>query len=130
MIVVRTVYVKRLPPKNAIVRLTPAISSCSPEEIKKPNPKPDLHYFEMYWYSPAVGGVQKNILRLLYPTYKMASEEYDIMHNKLFGNTKDWIDDWYEPQFKEMQKEIMISRENRRILEEWKAKYEQGSKYV
>lgn len=128
MIVVRTVYVKRLPPKNAIVHLNPAISSCSPEEIKKANPKPDLHYFEMYWYSSAVGGVQKNILRLLYPSYKMAYEEYNVMHDKLFGKTNDWIDDYYDSQFKEMEKEIMISRQNRKILEDWKRKYDAGAR--
>lgn len=126
MIVVKTVYVKRLPPKNAMVHLQDAISSCSPEEIKKPHPSPDLHYFEMYWYSPAVGGVQKNVLRLLYPTYRMAVEEHDKMFDRLFGNTKDWVDDYYTPQFKEIQKEILISRENRRILEAWKAKYDKG----
>ena len=128
MIVVKTVYAKRLPPKNANVHLTPAGSSCSAEEIKKPNPTPDLHYFEMYWYTKAVGGVQKNILRLLYPNYKMAVEEYEMMHQRLFGNTDDWIDDYYESQFKEMQKEIKICKENREILERWKAKYEQGRK--
>ena len=128
MIVVKTVYAKRLPPKNANVHLTPALSSCSAEEIKKPNPTPDLHYFEMYWYTKAVGGVQKNILRLLYPNYKMAVEEYEMMHQRLFGNTDDWIDDYYESQFKEMQKEIKICKENREILERWKAKYEQGRK--
>ena len=128
MIVVKTVYAKRLPPKNANVHLTPAVSSCSAEEIKKLNPTPDLHYFEMYWYTKAVGGVQKNILRLLYPNYKMAVEEYEMMHQRLFGNTDDWIDDYYESQFKEMQKEIKICKENREILERWKAKYEQGRK--
>ena len=128
MIVVKTVYAKRLPPKNANVHLTPAVSSCSAEEIKKPNPTPDLHYFEMYWYTKAVGGVQKIILRLLYPNYKMAVEEYEMMHQRLFGNTDDWIDDYYESQFKEMQKEIKICKENREILERWKAKYEQGRK--
>lgn len=128
MIVVKTVYAKRLPPKNVNVHLTPAVSSCSAEEIKKPNPTPDLHYFEMYWYTKAVGGAQKNILRLLYPSYKMAVEEYEIMHQRLFGNTDDWVDDYYEPQFKEMQKEIKICKENREILERWKAKYEQGRK--
>ena len=128
MIVVKTVYAKRLPPKSANVHLTPAVSSCSAEEIKKPNPTPDLHYFEMYWYTKAVGGVQKNILRLLYPNYKMAVEEYEMMHQRLFGNTDDWIDDYYESQFKEMQKEIKICKENREILERWKAKYEQGRK--
>lgn len=126
MIVVRTVYVKRLPPKNAIVHLNPAISSCSPEEIKRPNPKPDLHYFEMYWFSPAVGGVQKNILRLLYPSYTMAYEEYNSMHDKLFGKTQGWVDDYYESQLKEMQKELMVSRQNRKILEDWKKKYDAG----
>ena len=128
MIVVKTVYAKRLPPKNANVHLTPAVSSCSAEEIKKPNPTPDLHYFEMYWYTKAVGGAQKNILRLLYPSYKMAVEEYEMMHQRLFGKTADWIDDYYESQFKEMQKEIKICKENREILERWKAKYEQGRK--
>lgn len=128
MIVVKTVYVKRLPPKNAIVHLNSAISSCSPEEIKKPNPKPDLHYFEMYWFTKSVGGAQKNVLRLLYPTYQMACEEHDVMMNKLFGNTHGWVDDYYEPQFAEMQKELKISRENREILEEWKRKYDQGIK--
>lgn len=130
MIVVKTVYVKRLPPKNAMVHLQDAISSCSPEEIRKPHPSPDLHYFEMYWYSPAVGGVQKNVLRLLYPTYRMAVEEHDKMFNRLFGNTKDWVDDYYTPQFKEIEKEILISRENRRILEMWKAKYDKGLRNV
>lgn len=128
MIVVKTVYAKRLPPKNANVHLTPAVSSCSAEEIKKPNPTPDLHYFEMYWYTKAVGGAQKNILRLLYPSYKMAVEEYEIMHQRLFGKTDDWIDDYYEPQFKEMQKEIKICKENRETLERWKQKYDQGRK--
>ena len=128
MIVVKTVYVKRLPPKNALVHLNSAVSSCSPEEIKKPNPKPDLHYFEMYWFTKAFGGAQKNVLRLLYPTYKMACEEYEAIHDRLFGNTKGWIDDYYEPQMREMQKEILISRENRAVLEAWKAKYEQGNK--
>lgn len=130
MIVVKTVYVKRLPPKNAMVHLQDAISSCSPEEIRKPHPSPDLHYFEMYWYSPAVGGVQKNVLRLLYPTYRMAVEEHDKMFDRLFGNTKDWVDDYYTPQFKEIEKEILISRENRRILEMWKAKYDKGLRNV
>ena len=128
MIVVKTVYAKRLPPKNANVHLTPAVSSCSAEEIKKQNPTPDLHYFEMYWYTKAVGGAQKNILRLLYPSYKMAVEEYEIMHQRLFGKTDDWIDDYYEPQFKEMQKEIKICKENRETLERWKQKYDQGRK--
>ena len=128
MIVVKTVYAKRLPPKNANVHLTPAVSSCSAEEIKKPNPTPDLHYFEMYWYTKAVGGVQKNILRLLYPNYKMAVEEYEMMLLRLFGKTEGWIDGYYEPQFKEMQKEIKICKENREKLERWKAKYEQGRK--
>lgn len=128
MIVVRTVYVKRLPPKNAIVHINSAISSCSPEEIKRPNPKPDLHYFELYWYTKGFGGIQKNILRLLYPTYKMACEEHDIMYKKLFGNTENWIDDYYAPQLKAIQKEIKISKENRKILEEWKEKYEQWRK--
>lgn len=128
MIVVRTVYVKRLPPKNAIVHINSAISSCSPEEIKRPNPTPDLHYFELYWYTKGFGGAQKNILRLLYPTYKMACEEHDIMYKKLFGNTENWIDDYYDPQFKAIQKEIKTSKENRKILEEWKEKYEQWRK--
>ena len=126
MIVVRTVYVKKLPPKNTVIHLQSAISSCSPEEIKKPNPKPDLHYFEMYWYTPAVGGVQKNILRLLYPTYKMAVEEHDIMYKKLFGNTEGWVDEYYESQSKTTKKEIKISKENRLTLQKWKDKYEQG----
>ena len=126
MIVVRTVYVKKLPPKNTIVHLQNAISSCSPEEIKKPNPQPDLHYFEMYWYTPAVGGVQKNILRLLYPTYKMAVEEHDVMYQKLYGNTDGWVDEYYESQLKETKKEIKISKENRQVLEKWRTKYEQG----
>ena len=128
MIVVKTVYAKRLAPKNANVHLTPAVSSCSAEEIKKPNPTPDLHYFEMYWYTKAVGGVQKNILRLLYPNYKMAVEEYEMMHQRLFFFIDDWIDDYNESQLKEMQKEIKICKENREILERWKAKYEQGRK--
>lgn len=128
MIVVKTVYVKRLPPKNAIIHLVSACSSCSPTEIKKENPKPDLHYFEMVWYSKAVGGVQKNILRLLYPTYKMAVEEHDKMQQRLFGRTEDWVDEWYEPQMEAIKKEIQISKENRKILEEWKAKYERGIK--
>ena len=128
MIVVKTVYVKRLPPKNAIVHLQSAISSCSPEEIKKPNPKPDLHYFEMYWYTKTFGGAQKNILRLLYPSYKMACEEHDAMHERLFGNTKDFIDDYYEPQLEAIKKEIKISRENRETLTKWKLKYDQEAK--
>lgn len=123
MMIVKTEYVKRLPPKNAIVYLLDAISSCSPEEIKKPNPSPDLHYFEMYWYTPAFGGVKKNVLRLLFPSYKDAVEQHNIMYQKLFGNTDGWVDEYYEPQFKAIQKEIKISRENRKILEEWKAKY-------
>ena len=130
MIVVRTVFVKRLPPKNAVIHLNSAISSCSPEEIKKPNPKPDLHYFEMYWFTQAVGGVQKNVLRLLYPTYKMAVEEHDSMYRKLFGNTNGFVDEYYESQLKELQKEIKISKENRKTLERWKAKYDQGVKNV
>lgn len=125
MIVVKTVYVKRLPPKNATVYLLDACSSCSPEEIKKPNPKPDLHYFEIYWYTQAVGGTQKNILRLLFPNYKMAVEEHDAMHDRLFGKTSDWIDPYYEPQFKAIQSELKISRENRETLKRWKEKYEQ-----
>ena len=128
MIVVRTVYVKRFPPKNTVVRLLPAISSCSPEQLKKEKPSPDLHYFEMYWYTPSFGGLQKNVLRLLYPTYKMACEEYEKMYQRLFGKTEGWIDDYYEPQLKEMQKEIKICKENRETLERWKQKYDQGRK--
>ena len=128
MVVVKTVYVKRLPPKNATVRLLSAISSCSPEEIKKPNPKPDLHYFEMYWYTPSFGGVQKNVLRLLFPTYKIAQEQHDIMFNKLFGNTVDWCDDYYQMRQDELKKELKISKENRKIMEDWKKKYDQGRK--
>lgn len=128
MIVVKTVYVKRLPPKNAIVHINSAISSCSPEEIKRPNPSPDLHYFELYWYTKVFGGAQKNILRLLYPTYQMAVEEHEKMYQRLFGNTEGWVDAYYDPQFKAIQKEIKISKENRKILEEWKAKYEKGCK--
>lgn len=124
MIVVKTVYVKRLPPKNAIVHINSAVSSCSPEEIKRANPSPDLHYFELYWYTKAFGGAQKNVLRMLYPNYKMAVEEHDRMFQRLFGNTNDWVDDYYEPQFKALQKEIKISKENRKILEDWKAKYD------
>ena len=124
MIVVKTVYVKKLPPKNTVVHLRPAISSCSPEEIKKQNPSPDLHYFELYWNSPAVGGVQQNVLRFLYPTYKMAVEEHDKMFDKLFGNTDGWIDKYYESQLKSLKKEFEISRENRKTLEKWKAKYD------
>jgi hypothetical protein len=82
----------------------------------------------MYWYTKAVGGAQKNILRLLFPSYKMAVEEYEIMHQRLFGNTDGWIDDYYEPQFKEIQKEIKICKENRETLERWKQKYDQGRK--
>lgn len=130
MIVVRTVYVKRLPPKNTLIRLLPAISSCSPQEIKKPNPSPDLHYFEIYWYSQAVGGVQKNVLRLLYPSYKIAVEEHDSMYKKLFGNTEDWVDDYYESQLKKTKKEIMLSAENRKIIEKWKNKYRKGETNV
>lgn len=126
MIVVRTVYVKKLPPKNTVIHLQSAISSCSPEEIKKPNPKPDLHYFEMYWYTQAVGGVQKNVLRLLYPTYKMAVEEHDAMYRRLFGNTEEWVDEYYESQLKAIKNEIKISKENRLTLQKWKEKYEQG----
>lgn len=128
MIVVKTVYAKRLPPKNTPVHLVPAVSSCSPEEIKKPNPKPDLHYFEMVWYSKAYGGVQKNILRLLYPTYKMAVEEYEAMFQRLFGKTEGWVDDYYEPQLAAMKQEILISKENRKVLEKWKQKYDRGCK--
>lgn len=128
MLVVKTVYVKRLPPKNATVHLRNAISSCSPEEIKKPNPKPDLHYFEIYWHTPSFGGVQRNILRLLFPTYKDAVEQYEIMHQKLFGKTEDWVDEYYEEGLKGIQKELKISKENRKILEEWKEKYDQGGK--
>ena len=124
MMVVKTEYVKRLPPKNTTIHLLDAISSCSPEEIKKPNPKPDLHYFEIYWYTPTFGGLKKNILRMLFPSYKDAVEQHDVMYKKLFGNTDGWVDEYYEPQFKEIQKEIKISRENRQILEKWKAKYE------
>lgn len=128
MIVVKTVYAKRLPPKNANVHLTPAVSSCSAEEIKKPNPTPDLHYFEMYWYTKAVGGVQKNILRLLYPNYKMAVEEYETMHQRLFGKTEGWVDDYYEPYLTAMKQEILISKENRIALEKWKQKYDRSCK--
>lgn len=128
MIIVKTVYVKRLPPKKTIIHINPAISSCSPEEIKKPNPKPDLHYFEIYWYSQAVGGVQKNVLRLLYPTYQMAVEEHDAFFDRFFGNTDDWVDDYYEYQLKSLRKELKISKENRLTLQKWKEKYEQGSK--
>jgi len=124
--VVRTVYVKRLPPKNATVHLLDAISSCSPEEIKRPNPTPDLHYFEIYWYTPMVGGVQKNILRLLFPTYKIAQQQHDIMYQKLFGNTEGWCDSYYKEGLKAVQKELKISRENRKTLEKWKDKYDQG----
>ena len=127
--VVRTVYVKRLPPKNATIHLVDAISSCSPEEIKRPNPKPDLHYFEMYWYTPAVGGVQKNVLRLLFPTYKDAVQQHEIMYQQLFGNTDGWIDEYYNEGIKSIQKEIKISRENRKILERWSAKYERMPKH-
>lgn len=125
MIVVKTVYVKRLPPKNATVHLLSACSSCSPEELKRPNPKPDLHYFEICWYTQAVGGAQKNVLRLLFPNYRMAVEEHDAMHERLFGKTQDWIDPYYEPQFKAIQKEILISKENRETLKKWKEKYDQ-----
>ena len=124
MMVVKTVYVKRLPPKNTTVHLLNAISSCSPEEIKKPNPKPDLHYFEMYWYTPSFGGVQKNVLRLLFPTYKDAVEQHDIMYKKMFGNTDGWVDKYYEEGLKNLKKELKISKENRQTLEKWKAKYE------
>lgn len=120
MIVVRTVYVKRLPPKKTIIHINPAISSCSPEEIKKPNPRPDLHYFEIYWYTQAVGGVQKNVLRLLYPTYKMAVEEHDAMYKKLYGQTENWVDEYYESQLKELRKKIKISKENRLTLQKWR----------
>ena len=130
MLVVKTVYVKRLPPKNALVHLSSAISSCSPEEIRKPNPKPDLHYFEMYWYSKAFGGAQKNVLRLLYPSYKMACEEYENMWQRLFGKTEEWVDAYYAPQLSEMQKEIKISKENRLTLEKWKQQYDLYSKRV
>lgn len=126
MVVVKTVYVKRLPPKNANIHLMDAISSCSPEEIKKPNPKPDLHYFEMYWYSPTFGGVKKNVLRLLFPSYKDAQKQHDILFQKLFGNTRDWIDEYYEEGLEAMKQELKISAENRNIIEEWKAKYDQG----
>lgn len=126
MIVVKTVYVKRLPPKNAIVHLNSAVSSCSPEEIKRPNPSPDLHYFELYWFTKAFGGAQKNVLRLLYPNYKMAVEEHDKMCQRLFGNTADWVDNYYADGLKSIQNELKISKENRKILEEWKAKYDKG----
>ena len=128
MIVVKTVYVKRLPPKNAAVHLVSACSSCSPEEIKKEHPTPDLHYFEIYWYTKAVGGAQKNVLRLLYPTYQMAVEEHDAMFARLFGKTEGWVDDYYEPYLTAMKQEILISKENRVALEKWKQKYEQGRK--
>ena len=124
MIVVKTVYVKRLPPKDTCIHLVSACSSCSAAELKKDNPSPDLHYFEMFWFSKAVGGVQKNVLRLLYPSYRMAVEEHDKMFQRLFGNTKDWIDDYYLPQIEAMKQEILISKENRKILEDWKAKYD------
>ena len=124
--VVKTVYVKRLPPKDTLVRLADAISSCSPEEIQKPNPQPDLHYFEMYWYTPAVGGVQKNILRLLFPSYRDAVEEHNKMFNRLFGKTEGWIDEYYVPGFKAIHKECLISKENRKNLELWKSKYDQN----
>ena len=58
----------------------------------------------------------------------MAYEEYNSMHDKLFGKTQGWVDDYYESQLKEMEKEIMVSRENRKILEDWKAKYDAGAK--
>ena len=124
MIVVKTVYVKRLPPKNAVIHLISACSSCSPEELKKPNPQPDLHYYEIYWYTRAVGGMQKNILRLLYPTYKMAVEEHDAMYKRLFGATEGFVDEYYESQLKALQNEIKISKENRKTLEKWRTKYE------
>ena len=126
MIVAKTVYVKRLPPRNTLIYIRDAISSCSPEEIKKANPKPDLHYFEIYWYTQTFGGVQKNILRLLFPSYRDAVEQHDIMYKKLFGNTDDWVDDYYNDGIKALQKEIKISKENRMILEEWRQKYDQG----
>lgn len=126
MVVVKTVYVKRLPPKNANVHLLDAISSCSPEEIKKPNPKPDLHYFEMYWYTPTFGGVKKNVLRLLFPTYKDAQKQHDILFQKLFGNTPGWINEYYEEGLEAMKQELKISAENRKILEMWREKYDQG----
>lgn len=126
MVVVKTVYVKRLPPKNANVHLLDAISSCSPEEIKKPNPKPDLHYFEMYWYTPTFGGVKKNVLRLLFPTYKDAQKQHDILFQKLFGNTPGWINEYYEEGLEAMKQELKISAENRKILELWREKYDQG----
>lgn len=128
MTIVKTVYVNKLPPKNAIVHLLDAISSCSPEEIKRPNPTPDLHYFEMYWYTPSFGGVQKNVLRLLFPTYKEAVKQHGIMFEKLFGNTENWEDGYYAEGLKEIKKEIKISKENRLILERWKAKYERDKK--
>lgn len=100
MVIVKTVYVKRMPPKSANVHLRPACSSCSPEEIRKPNPTPDLHYFEMYWYTTTFGGIQKNILRLLYPDYKSAAEEYEQTFQRMFGNTQDWVDDYYAERLK------------------------------
>lgn len=105
MVFIKTVYVSRFPPKTAIVHLRPAISSCSPEEIKKPNPSPDLHYFEMYWYSKMVGGLQKNVLRLLYPDYQTACEEYEKTFQHMFGNTEGWIDEYYARRLKKRMKQ-------------------------
>ena len=118
---IETVYVNRLPPKDAVVHLLEAISSCSPEEIKKPNPQPDLHYFEMYWYSKKRGGgVRKNILRLLYPTYHDAVEEREAMFKRLFGCTPDWVDGYYAPQLRSIDRELKISRQNRIALKKWR----------
>ena len=123
MIVVKTVYVKRLPPKNTIIHLNAAISSCSPEEIKKPNPTPDLHYFEMYWFTQAVGGFQKNVLRLLFPTYKMACEEHDVVYKRLYGGTEGWIDEWYDNQITKLKEMLKTAKENKKALQEWDKNY-------
>lgn len=119
MVIVKTVYVNKLPPKNTVIHLVNAVSSCSPEEIKKPHPKPDLHYFEMFWYTPAFGGFQKNIIRMLYPSYDIAVEQHDIMQKKLFGNSENWIDSYYEAELKTIKKELKISRDNRIKMKRW-----------
>lgn len=114
------VYVNKMPPRGVTVRLLEAISSCSPEEIKKPNPVPDMHYFELYWYSKKPGGGwQKNILRLLYPTYRDAVNEREAMFRRLFGGTPDWVDREYESQIKKINSELKVARRNRENLKQW-----------
>jgi len=112
------VYVKKLPEnkKNINFRFNSAISSCSAQMIKSPNPTPDLHYFEIYWLeriNKRNMDFVKKILRVYCDSYRAAQEKQQSEYNRLVGGLEDgYVDEDLDAQVRAQQLSARVGRDN------------------